>query len=33
MYHNEKNVRVQGKVRYRDGRIGEIETTVNIIQV
>ncbi len=33
MYHNEKNVRVQGKVRYRDGRIGEIETTVNIIKV
>ncbi len=33
MYRNEKNVRVQGKVRYRDGRIGEIETTVNIIQV
>jgi long-chain acyl-CoA synthetase len=33
MYRNEKNVRVQGKVRYRDGRVGEIETTVNIIQV
>ena len=33
MYRNEKNVRVQGKVRYRDGRIGEIETTVNIIKV
>ncbi len=33
MYRNEKNVQVQGKVRYRDGRIGEIETTVNIIQV
>ncbi|PKN77174.1 MAG: long-chain fatty acid--CoA ligase [Deltaproteobacteria bacterium HGW-Deltaproteobacteria-10] len=33
MYQNEKNVRVQGKVRYRDGRIGEIETTVNIIRV
>jgi long-chain acyl-CoA synthetase len=33
MYHNKKNVQVQGKVRYRDGRIGEIETTVNIIQV
>jgi len=33
MYKNEKNVRVQGKVRYRDGRIGEIETTVNIINV
>lgn len=33
MYQNEKNVQVKGKVRYRDGRIGEIETTVNIIQV
>jgi len=33
MYRNEKNVRVQGKVRYRDGRIGEIETTVNIIKI
>jgi long-chain acyl-CoA synthetase len=33
MYKNEKNVRVQGKVRYRDGRVGEIETTVNIIKV
>ena len=32
MYRGEKNVRVQGKVRYRDGRIGEIETTVNIIK-
>lgn len=32
MYRNEKNVRVRGKVRYRDGRVGEIETTVNIIQ-
>ena len=33
MYRNEKNVRVRGKVRYRDGRIGEIETTVNVIKV
>jgi long-chain acyl-CoA synthetase len=33
MYQKEKNVRVQGKVRYRDGRVGEIETTVNIIKV
>ncbi|PKN70650.1 MAG: long-chain fatty acid--CoA ligase [Deltaproteobacteria bacterium HGW-Deltaproteobacteria-12] len=33
MYRHEKNVRVQGKVRYRDGRIGEIETTVNIMKV
>jgi long-chain acyl-CoA synthetase len=33
MYRDEKNVQVQGKVRYRDGRIGEIETIVNIIKV
>jgi len=33
MYRNEKNVQVRGKVRYRDGRTGEIETTVNIIKV
>ncbi len=33
MYGKEKNVRVVGKVKYRDGRIGEIETTVNIISV
>lgn len=33
MYRKEKNVRVTGKVHYRDGRIGEIETTVNIIEV
>jgi long-chain acyl-CoA synthetase len=33
MYRDEKNIRVRGKVRYRDGRIGEIETTVNIIKV
>ncbi len=33
MYRNEKNVRVKGKVRYRDGRVGEIETTVNIIKI
>ena len=33
MYGEEKNVRVVGKVKYRDGRIGEIETTVNIIRV
>jgi long-chain acyl-CoA synthetase len=32
MYRKEKDVRVQGKVRYRDGRVGEIETTVKIIQ-
>jgi long-chain acyl-CoA synthetase len=33
MYREEQNVRVTGKVHYRDGRIGEIETTVNIIEV
>lgn len=33
MYRNEKNVHVRGKVRYRDGRVGEIETTVNIIKI
>jgi long-chain acyl-CoA synthetase len=33
MYRDEKNVKVIGKIRYRDGRIGEIETTVNIIRV
>lgn len=33
MYQNQKNVEVTGKVKYRDGRIGEIETTINIINV
>ena len=33
MYRKEKNVQVTGKVRYRDGRVGEIETVVNIINV
>jgi len=33
MYGEEKNISVVGKVKYRDGRIGEIETTVNIISV
>ncbi len=33
MYQNQKNVDVTGKVKYRDGRIGEIETTINIINV
>jgi len=33
MYRNEKSVSVLGKVRYRDGRIGEIETTVKINKV
>jgi long-chain acyl-CoA synthetase len=33
MYNNQKNVEVTGKVKYRDGRIGEIETKINIINV
>ncbi len=33
MYQNLKNIEVTGKVKYRDGRIGEIETTINIINV
>ncbi|MFA5322538.1 MAG: AMP-binding protein [Smithella sp.] len=33
MYNHQQNVEVTGKVRYRDGRIGEIETTINIISV
>jgi long-chain acyl-CoA synthetase len=33
MYNNKKNVEVTGKIKYRDGRIGEIETTINIINV
>ena len=33
MYGGLANVPVTGKIRYRDGRIGEIETTINIISV
>jgi long-chain acyl-CoA synthetase len=33
MYRDEKSISVLGKIRYRDGRIGEIDTTVNIIRV
>ena len=33
MYHAQKNVQVTGKIRYRDGRVGEIETSINIISV
>ncbi|MHB8138347.1 MAG: AMP-binding protein [Smithellaceae bacterium] len=33
MYGGLHNVPVTGKVRYRDGRIGEIETTINVISV
>jgi len=33
MYSDQKNVQVLGKIKYRDGRVGEIETTMNIISV
>lgn len=33
MYSGLTHVPVTGKIRYRDGRIGEIETTINIISV
>ena len=33
MYQNKKNIEVTGEVKYRDGRIGEIETSINIINV
>ena len=33
MYGNLKEVHVRGKVHYRDGQIGEIETNVKIINV
>jgi len=33
MYHNLDKVEVTGKVKYRDGRIGEIQTTIKIIRV
>jgi len=33
MYAGAQNVPVTGKIRYRDGRIGEIETIINIISV
>jgi len=33
MYTDKNNVQVTGKIRYRDGLIGEIETTVTIIEV
>jgi len=32
MYGGEEEVRVQGKIRYRDGQIGEIDTRVRVIQ-
>jgi len=33
MYHDLNEIRVKGKVNYRDGQIGEIETSVKIIKV
>jgi long-chain acyl-CoA synthetase len=33
MYGSRTNVQVQGKIHYRDGRIGEIETGINILSV
>jgi hypothetical protein len=33
MYGEEESIDVKGKVRYRDGQIGEIETKVKIINV
>jgi long-chain acyl-CoA synthetase len=33
MYSALSNIHVTGKVRYRDGRVGEIETTINIISI
>jgi long-chain acyl-CoA synthetase len=33
MYEGKTKVAVKGKVRYRDGRIGEIQTTVRICEV
>jgi long-chain acyl-CoA synthetase len=33
MYSGQQNVQVTGKIRYRDGRIGEIETSINVISV
>jgi long-chain acyl-CoA synthetase len=33
MYEGKTEVAVKGKVRYRDGRIGEIQTTVRISEV
>lgn len=33
MYSDQKSVQVLGKIKYRDGRIGEIETSVNVLSV
>jgi long-chain acyl-CoA synthetase len=32
MYNNEAEVRVKGKIRYRDGQTGEIDTVVRVIE-
>jgi long-chain acyl-CoA synthetase len=32
MYSGEEEVRVKGKIRYRDGQTGEIDTCVRVIQ-
>jgi len=32
MYSGEQEVRVKGKIRYRDGQTGEVDTVVHIIQ-
>jgi long-chain acyl-CoA synthetase len=32
MYNGEEEVRVKGKIRYRDGQTGEIDTLVRVIQ-
>jgi long-chain acyl-CoA synthetase len=33
MYSGLASVQVTGKIRYRDGRVGEIETSINILSV
>jgi long-chain acyl-CoA synthetase len=33
MYSTKQSIQVTGKIRYRDGRVGEIETSINIISV
>ena len=33
MYSDTQEIDVKGKVRYRDGQIGEIETKVKIINI
>jgi len=33
MYGGQQSVQVTGKIKYRDGRVGEIETTINVITV